>query len=110
MFVIAIALKYALLVSQLSCGHFLKLGLIRFYSNNTINFRNLTQTHYIMLYPQNGDRIVTIDSVTSPPYVYRCAGLTVSERKRILIQFKKVKFSHTRYRALGPELIPVYRQ
>ena len=23
---------------------------------------------------------------------------------------KNVKFSHTRYRALGPELIPVYRQ
>jgi len=23
---------------------------------------------------------------------------------------KKVKFSYTRYRALGPELIPVYRQ
>ena len=23
---------------------------------------------------------------------------------------KKVKFSHTRYRALGPEVIPVYRQ
>ena len=23
---------------------------------------------------------------------------------------KKVKFSHTRYRALDPELIPVYRQ
>jgi len=23
---------------------------------------------------------------------------------------KKVKFSHTRYRALGPDLIPVYRQ
>jgi len=23
---------------------------------------------------------------------------------------KKVKFYHTRYRALGPELIPVYRQ
>jgi len=22
----------------------------------------------------------------------------------------KVKFSHTRYRALGPELVPVYRQ
>jgi len=22
----------------------------------------------------------------------------------------KVKFSHTRYRTLGPELIPVYRQ
>jgi len=24
--------------------------------------------------------------------------------------FKKVKASHTRYRVLGPELIPVYRQ
>ena len=24
--------------------------------------------------------------------------------------FCKVKFSHTRYRALGPELIPVYRR
>ena len=28
----------------------------------------------------------------------------------ILLKVKKVKFSHTRYRALGPELIPVYRQ
>ena len=27
-----------------------------------------------------------------------------------LLSIKKVKFSHTRYRALGPELIPVYRQ
>jgi len=27
-----------------------------------------------------------------------------------LVSKKKVKFSHTRYRALGPELIPVYRQ
>ena len=27
-----------------------------------------------------------------------------------LFASKKVKFSHTRYRALGPELIPVYRQ
>ena len=26
------------------------------------------------------------------------------------VSAKKVKFSHTRYRALGPELIPVYRQ
>ena len=26
------------------------------------------------------------------------------------VKIKKVKFSHTRYRALGPELIPVYRQ
>ena len=28
----------------------------------------------------------------------------------LFICCKKVKFSHTRYRALGPELIPVYRQ
>jgi len=27
-----------------------------------------------------------------------------------LIHLEKVKFCHTRYRALGPELIPVYRQ
>ena len=27
--------------------------------------------HYVVLYPQNGDRIVTIDSVTSPYPVYR---------------------------------------
>jgi len=26
------------------------------------------------------------------------------------IDYVKVKFSHTRYRVLGPELIPVYRQ
>ena len=26
------------------------------------------------------------------------------------VKNKKVKFSHTRYRALGPKLIPVYRQ
>ena len=27
-----------------------------------------------------------------------------------ILWVKKVKFSHTRYRALGPGLIPVYRQ
>jgi len=34
----------------------------------------LNSTHYAMLYPQNGDRIVTIDSVTSlrPMYVCIC--------------------------------------
>jgi len=30
--------------------------------------------------------------------------------RRICRKKVKVKFSHTRYRALGPELIPVYRQ
>jgi len=29
---------------------------------------------------------------------------------KVLGQKEKVKASHTRYRALGPELIPVYRQ
>jgi len=28
----------------------------------------------------------------------------------LLLLSKKVKFFHTRYQALGPELIPVYRQ
>ena len=31
-------------------------------------------------------------------------------RHRFLVKKVKVKFSHTRHRALGPELIPVYRQ
>ena len=41
MFVTVLALEYALLVSLRSYGHFLKL--IRFYLNNTINLRHLTQ-------------------------------------------------------------------
>ena len=39
MFVTVIALKYALFVSQSSCGHFLKLT--QFYLNNMINLRYL---------------------------------------------------------------------
>jgi len=31
-------------------------------------------------------------------------------RQLVPLKKVKVKFSHTRYRALGPELIPVYRQ
>ena len=34
------------------------------------NSSPLNSTHYAMIYPQNGDRIVAIDSVTSPPSVY----------------------------------------
>ena len=30
--------------------------------------------------------------------------------RELILYIKKVKFSNTRYRALGPELIPVYRQ
>ena len=37
--------------------------------------------------------------------IYRVAQMKLEHMK-----CKKVKFSHTRYRALGPELIPVYRQ
>ena len=36
-------------------------------------------------------------------------SLTRATRERFR-DGKKVKFSHTRYRALRPELIPVYRQ
>ena len=38
---------------------------IECYLNITINLRPLTLTHYAMLYPQSGDRIVAIESVTS---------------------------------------------
>ena len=36
--------------------------------------------------------------------------VTVANISRSSTHTKKVKFSHTRHRALGPELIPVYRQ
>jgi len=47
--------------------------LIQFCLNSTINFAPFNSTHYVVLYPQNGDRIVTIDSVTSfhPMYWYQ---------------------------------------
>ena len=37
-------------------------------------------------------------------------GMRGMQGKMSSRKLKKVKFSHTRYRALGPELIPVYRQ
>ena len=39
--------------------------LIQFYLNNTLNLRRLDYTNYFVLYSQNGDRIVSIDYVTS---------------------------------------------
>ena len=69
MFVTLIALKYALLVSQWSYGHFLKLT-DSVFLNNTINICHLTQRIVIVLYPQNGDRIVSIDSVTALQPMY----------------------------------------
>jgi len=38
-------------------------------------------------------------------FVYMCVCVAHTGKGKV-----KVKFSHTRYRALGPELIPVYRQ
>jgi len=64
------------------CEHtdiFLK-QIIQFYFNNTI--RN--STHHVVLYPQNGDRIATIDSVTSIHPM--CTSLRVS-----LLAVKSVK-------------------
>jgi len=37
-------------------------------------------------------------------------ALYVSEKHTVISRWKKVKFFHTRYRTLGPELIPVYGQ
>jgi len=62
MFVATIALKYALLVSQWSYGHFLKLTdsvLVEQHDKSS----PFDSTRYIVSYPRNGDRIVTIDFV-----------------------------------------------
>ena len=47
-----------------------------FYLYNTVNLRPLNSTHYATLYPQNGDRIVATDSVTSfhPIHIRGAAG------------------------------------
>jgi len=42
----------------------------QFYLNNTINLPPLNSTYYTVLYPQNGDRIVNIDYVTSLHPIY----------------------------------------
>jgi len=46
--------------------------LVEFYFNNTVNLRPLTVLHTLceVIYPQNGERIVTKDSVTSFRPVY----------------------------------------
>ena len=62
MFVTVIALRYTLLVSQWSCGHFLKLSDSILFDRP--KYSPFNPTHYTVLYPQNGDRIATMDSVT----------------------------------------------
>ena len=64
MFIAVIPLKYALLIRDIVFDH-----LIQFYLNNAINLRPLTP-YIVMLYPQNGDSFVTIDSVTSLHPIY----------------------------------------
>ena len=63
MFATVTALKYALLVSQWSYGYFRKLT-----DSILIEKRDksspFNSTYYVVLYPQNGDPIVTIDYVT----------------------------------------------
>jgi len=48
--------------------------------------------------------INSVNSLDQNLVYYRTGGLIQYS------EYKKVKASHTRYRALGPELIPVYRQ
>ena len=64
-----IALEYALLVSQLTYEYFLKLADSILFEKH-VKSSPFNSTHYVVLYPQNGDRIVTIDSVTSLRPVY----------------------------------------
>ena len=59
----------------------------------------------------------TSDSVLAVDYAYVVRAVKVKDKQayrltevRGSVEYKKVKASHTRYRALGPELIPVYRQ
>jgi len=120
MFVTVIALKCALLVSRWSYGHFLKV--VQFYSKNTINLRHLTRRIYIVIYPQNGDRIVTVGSVTSlrSMYTMYCTGPTtvafcrtwvVAHRRPTLLDMRKLLVPRTHnilgdrsFSAAGPRL------
>jgi len=61
------------------------------------------------------DRVCcVVSNVAAPPLLLLLLllSITVLRTHDALSRptLKKVKFSHTRYRALGPELIPVYRQ
>ena len=65
MFVAVTALKYASLASQWSYGHFLKLTdsiLVEYYDTSS----PFNSTHYIVSYPQDGDRDHRLCDVTSP--------------------------------------------
>jgi len=57
--------------------------MIQFYLNNTINIRLFNSNQYVVLYPQNGDRIVTTDSDVISPYMYVWQLTAASQRTMI---------------------------
>jgi len=58
--------------------------LIQFYLNNTLNLRRLNYTNYFVLYSQNGDRIVSIDYVTSLFHPSAASVLSAGLRGKII--------------------------
>ena len=91
MLVTVIALKYALLVSQWSCGHFRKLtdSILCEQLHKSSPFNS---THHAKLYPQHGDRIVTIDSVTSLNPMYAESNLHYNNlhwQVNVFVTFKR---------------------
>jgi len=77
---------------------------IQFYLNNTINLRHLSQR---TLYPQNGDRIVTIDSVTLFHPMYKIFASTTSQPRRLVCGGGRVI---PRYRPPLAAVTPVSRR
>jgi len=55
------------------------------------------------------EKMTSSEAALSQPAVTD-GQLTAGNHSCSVLLFKKVKFFHTRYRALGPELIPVYIQ
>ena len=89
MFVTVIALKWALLVSHWSYGHFLKITDSILFERH-VKSSPFNLTHYIVLYPQNGDRIVIIDSVTSLQPVHYGPRVNSAVRLQSTSRCKKV--------------------
>ena len=85
--------------------------------------RTLGQRRYVRVKPQSGrldcDVLIITARLTNPSHCRLSSTLVTSVTNQNMHQTSlvislvckvKVKASHTRYRALGPELIPVYRQ
>ena len=64
------------------------------------------------LHLQTPSSLASFKSQLVLPFRYWLTQVVVEKRQLngCYSSSKKVKFSHTRYRALGPELIPVYGQ